>query len=184
MKTFPVFLLLTVLVEIVGWQTALHKQKNISIWVYNFFVIVSFDYYLFILKNFIRSLKAKKIILYSLWIYPVVALIDIFFIQLNEFHSFTFALGCLLIVSVCIYYYFELFRQPQFVNLLHEQAFWITSGLLFFHCCTFAFFSLMNSLYKATKLLQNLNDILKVVLFLFYLMFAIGFLCRLKLRKT
>jgi hypothetical protein len=178
MKTFPVFLLLTVIVEIVGWQ--LPRQRQTRIWVYNFYVIISFDYYLWILKNFIVKPKAKKLIFYSLWGYPILALIDIFFIQLNEFHSFTFALGCLLVVSACIYYYLELFRRPQSIDLIREQAFWITCGLLFFHCCTFAFFSLMNSLFKSSNILPTLNAILKVILFFFYTLFTIGFLCRIR----
>ena len=183
MKSFPVFLLLTVLVEIAGWQTSIHKQRSLNIWIYNFFVIINFDYYLYILRSFIHSSRVKRIIVYAIWSYPVLALIDIFFIQVNEFHSFTFALGCLLIVSACIYYYLELFREPKSIDLLHEQAFWITAGLLFFYSCTFAYFSLINSLFKAHKIFRALNSVLMVVLFLFYLLFSIAFLCRLKIRK-
>jgi hypothetical protein len=183
MKSFPVFLLLTVLVETAGWQTSTHRQRSLNIWIYNFYVIISFDYYLYILKNFIHSSRIKKIIGYLLWFYPALALIDIFFIQVHEFHSFTFALGCLLIVSACIYYYLELFREPKSIDLLHEQAFWITTGLLFFYCCTFAFFSLINSLFKAYKIFHALNGVLRVVLFFFYLLFTIAFLCRLKITK-
>jgi hypothetical protein len=184
MKSFPFFLLLTLLVEIIGWQMAKVRARTPSIWLYNFFVIVTFDYYLFILKNFIRNTRVKKITAYFIWVYPVIALVDIFFIQKNEFHSFTFAFGCLLIVAGCIYYYLELFRAPKFVNLLREPPFWITAGLLFFFCCTFFFFSLINILFKDSKVLHNANLILRVVLFLFYLLLTVGFLCRMKFKKA
>src|SRR4051812_45066832 len=74
MKSFPVFLLLTVIVEIVGWQLPKHRQTRI--WLYNFFIIINFDYYLYILRNFIHNQKIKKIISYSLLGYPILALVD------------------------------------------------------------------------------------------------------------
>lgn len=181
MKSFPPFLLLTVVVEIIG--SRLHDRQT-NIWLYNFFIIFEFVFYLYVLKNFVYSLKAKKIILYSIVAYPIIALVNIFFGQNYEFNSITFALGCLLVVSACIYYFFELFRRPQSVNLLREHAFWITSGLLFFHSCTFAHFSLLNFLFKGSPaILQNLNHVLKIILFLFYLLFTIAFLCRIEIPK-
>jgi len=184
MKTFPFFLLLTLVIEFVGWQMQTVKAREKSIWLYNFFVIVIFDYYLFILKNFIRNIKVRQVISFFLCMYPVIAIVDIFYIQKHEFHSFTYAFGCVLVVAGCIYYYLELFRAPKFVNLIREPAFWITAGLLFFHCCTFFFFSLINMLFKDSKFLLSANTILKFVLFLFYLLFTIGFLCRLTFSRN
>jgi hypothetical protein len=183
MKFFPVYLLITIVVEVVGWQ--IHNNRQAVVWLYNFFIIFNFDFYLYILKNFIHSIKARKAILYCIVAYPMLALANILFGQVNAFNSVTYALGCLLVVSACIYYFFELFRRPQSVNLLREHAFWITSGLLFFHCCTFAHFSLLNFLFKGSPtLFKNLNDVLKVIIFLLYLLFTIAFLCRMRFRKS
>jgi hypothetical protein len=182
MKSFPVFLLLTVIVEIVASKL---NNRQANIWLYNFYIIINFVFYLYILRNFIHSLKARKIILYCIVTYSILALANILFGQNHEFNSITFALGCLLVVSACIYYFFELFRRPQSVNLPREHAFWITSGLLFFYCCTFAHFSLMNFLFKGSPtILQNLREVLKIILFLFYLLITIAFLCRIRVRKS
>ncbi len=59
------------------------------------------------------------------------ALLNIYFVQVNVFPPTTYSLGCLLIVGICIYYFYELFHLPSSVNLLREPAFWICTGLLF-----------------------------------------------------
>lgn len=182
MKFFPVFLLFTIVVEITGWKIT---DRQANIWLYNFFIIINFDFYLYILKNFIHSLKTRKVILYCMGIYPILALANILFGQNNAFNSVTYSIGCLFVVSASIYYFFELFRRPQFVNLIREHAFWITSGLLFFYCCTFGYFSLANFLFRGSPIiLQNLREVLKIILFLFYSLFTIAFLCRIRIKRS
>jgi len=183
MKSFPPFLLLTVVVEVIGWRFAKHRQTILG--VYDIFAVVTSTFYLYILKKFIHNLKVRTIIQRVIWVYLVIAaLTNIYFIQIHRFNFLSFALGCLIIVTVCIYYFFELFQLPQSINLLRDQAFWITSGLLFFHCCSFMFISLTNFVAKlSATIFKNLNYILQIIIVLFYIMFTIGFLCRLKIRK-
>jgi hypothetical protein len=182
MKSFPFFLLVTVAVELIGWRIA--KNRQILLWMYNIFAVVTFDFYLFILWNFINNRIVKRVILHSIWIYAILALTNLFFIQINAFNSITFAFGCLIIVAFCIYYFFELFQLSRSINLLKEQAFWISSGLLFFHCCSFMLFSLTNLLNKSSAaILDNLQYLLDLILIMFYLLFTIAFLCRLDLKK-
>jgi hypothetical protein len=181
MKTLPVFLFMIVVVEILGWKWV---KGQANIWLYNFFIVIQFEYYLYILRNFIYKEKAKKVILYIILAYPILSLANIFFGQNYQFNSITYALGCLLVVSACVYYFYELFRLPKSVNLIREHAFWITTALLFFHCCTFAHFSLLNFLLQGSPALyRRLGAILLVMLFLFYLLITIGVLCRIIIRK-
>lgn len=181
MKTFPFFLFMIVVVELIGWKIA---RGQANIWLYNVFIIIEFEYYLYILGNFIYNRKAKKTILYVILSYPILAIVNIFFGQNNQFNSISYALGCLLVVSASIYYFYELFRLPKSVNLIREHAFWLTSAILFFHCCTFAHFSLMNFILQGSPaLFQSLSAIFVVILFLFYLLITIGVLCRIKIRK-
>jgi hypothetical protein len=182
MKSFPFCLLATVAVELIGWRIA--KSRVVVLWLYNSFALVISDYYLFLLWNFINNTKVKRVIGHSIWIYMILGLINLFFIQVNTFNSITFAIGCLLIVAFCIYYFFELFELPKSINLVREQAFWITSGLLFFHCCSFMLFSLTNLLSKSSAgILKNLQYRLDMILIMFYLLFTIASLCRLHLSK-
>ena len=86
----------------------------------------------------------KKVIRIIMILYALIAIINIIFIQkMKAFHTVTYAFGCLLIVAVCIYYFFELFKIPKSVKLKNNPAFWICSGLLFFYCCGFPLFGLI-----------------------------------------
>lgn len=183
MKLFPVFIFVTIVVEIIGGMLMDRGIPNVLL--YNLFFTVEFVFYLFILRNFVHSRKVKKLIFYISLVYPVLALINIFFIQVNTFESITYSLGCLLIVGVCVYYFLELFQLPHSVNLKREPAFWICSGLLFFYCCSFPLFGLNNYLLSTSGvILQNLTSILSVINILLYSLFTIAFLCRVKFRKA
>jgi hypothetical protein len=184
LKLFPLFLLLTGIVIIIA--TYLTAQNGNNTILYNFFTSFEFCFYFFILYRIIRKPLAKRIILCILLIYPLVDLINIFFIQkLNIFHTMTYALGCLLIVTICIYYFFELFQLSHSINLARQPAFWICSGLLFFYACSFPIFGLANFLrslpYVILKNLRTIVDLLNIFL---YSSFTIAFLCRLRTRKS
>lgn len=182
-RSFPFCLLLMVTVELIGWRLA--GNRKTVLWLYNIFTVINSDYYLFLLWNFIKNRRVKSIIKYSSWIYTLLALANFLFIQVNAFNSMTFALACLIIVASCIYYFLELFQLPTSINLVREQAFWITSGLLFFHCCSFALFSLTNVLSKLKPaVLKSLHSLLDMILIMFYLLFTIACLCRIELKKN
>jgi hypothetical protein len=184
LRIFPLFLLLNASVETVADYLAFHGKHNIFL--LNPFTVTAFCFYLFVLRQIIRNSKARKIILHLLWIYPVLALGNIFFIQKpTVFHTMTYSLGCLLVVAVCIYYFLELFQLAITVNLLRQPAFWICSGLLFYFTCTFPIYGFNSLLEKASlTTIQNLmiiSDFLNVFL---YSSFTIAFLCRFRIRKS
>jgi hypothetical protein len=185
MKTFPFFMLITLIVEITGWLFMEYKidKSNITL-LYNVFTAFEFEYYLLIIRFTVFNKKAKRIVSWLVAVYPFLVLIDMLFVQPDAFHTITYSLGCLLVVAACIYYFFEIFQSTLSVNLLKEPAFWICSGLLFFYCCTFPLIGLWNQLKGLPAIiLNNLNAILQILNVLLYSLFSIAFLCRLKLRK-
>ena len=126
----------------------------------------------------------KKIIRITILFYAITATTNIVFIQkMKTFHTVTYSLGCLLIVVFCIYYFLELFRLPKSVKLKNNPAFWICTGLLFFYCCGFPLYGLMNYWIGISKLiLQNFSNIVTILNIFLYTLFAIAFLC-IKTRK-
>ncbi|WP_315818388.1 hypothetical protein [Paraflavitalea speifideaquila] len=130
LKLFSPYLLFTLTVEIISWRMNQAREDNSSLTIY--FSAFEFEFYLFALYNFIRTSRMKKIVLSMVILYPVLALVNIHFIQVNDFPSISYSLGCLMIVGVCIYYFYELFHLPSSVNLIREPAFWICTGLMFF----------------------------------------------------
>lgn len=183
LKLFPIFLFIAFTVEIIGWQLSIQGADNVLL--FSIFTAFEFEFYLYILKCIIQSDRMKRTINYLLIIYPVLVLLNCSFVQVNTFHSITYSVGCLLIVAVAIFYFFELFKLPKSLNLLREPAFWICSGLLFFYCCSFPLFGLLNYLYGVSSvIMRNIGTILMLLNVLLYSLFTIAFLCRITLRKA
>ena len=182
LKTFPFFLLVTIIIEIVG--KILAKAKVDVTQMYNVFTSFEFIFYFYILGSIIYNVKAKKILLVLIAVYPVLVLVNMIFFQKNTFHTTTYSLGCLLIVAACIYYFLELFQSTHSVNLIREPAFWICSGLLFFYTCSFPMVGLWNHLPGLPRIiLKNLNTVMQFLNVLLYSLFSIAFLCRIGIQK-
>jgi len=184
LKLFPPFLLITLLVECAS-MFGMVKGKAIFA-MYNFFSILEFSFYFFLLREIIKSVLIKRIVRFIIWLYALLALGNLIFIQkIYGFPSLTYAFGCLLIVAICIYYFFELFQLSHSVTLVRQPAFWICSGLLFFYCCSFPIFAPMN-LTKALPpfIFRNFGAIINLLNVLLYSSFTIAFLCRLRTRNS
>ena len=177
LKLFPPFLLATILVEIWGLYLGSIGKNNLTL--YNFFTAFEFCFYLWVISFIINQKKVKGIIRVTVILYVFAAVSNILFIQkMKTFHTVTYSLGCLLIVSFCIYYFFELFRLPKSVKLKNNPAFWICSGLLFFYCCGFPLYGLINYWSDISKLiLKNFDKILTILNIFLYSLFTIAFLC-------
>ena len=181
LKAFLFFLLVTMGVEIAGGT--LSEKKINTILLYNIFTSFEFVFYLWVIRDVISNLIAKRVVVIVMYIYPILAFFEIW-VKPDAFHAVTDAIGCLLIVIACIYYFLELFQLSHSVNLLKEPAFWICSGLLFFYSCTFPIYGAANFIIQLPNVIvKNLAAVLDVMNILLYSSFAIAFLCRLKVRK-
>lgn len=177
LKFFPPFLFLTLIAEVYSsWLWAAGKN-NVSI--YNFFSTFEFCFYLVMISLIISNQKMKNIIRITCVLYALLAIGNILFIQkMKTFHTTTYAVGCLLIVGFCIYYFLELFRLPKAGKLEYNPAFWICTALLFFYCCGFPLYALINQWEGISKLvLENLTRIFILLNIFLYSLFTIGFLC-------
>lgn len=177
LKLFPPFLFATLIAEISGSYLWSVGKNNLSL--YNFFTAFEFCFYLWIISLVINNIRAKKIIRIVSVFYALSAIANILFIQkMKTFHTVTYSFGCLLVVAFCIYYFFELFRIPKSIKLKNNPAFWICSGLLFFYCCGFPLYGLINYWSGISTLITNSFDHIVTILNIFlYSLFTIAFLC-------
>ncbi|MBS1601713.1 MAG: hypothetical protein JST42_03520 [Bacteroidetes bacterium] len=183
LKYFSIFLLFNSLLEAYLNIQAWNSLNTVFINNIETLLVISFE--LFLLRDIIRRPGAKKVLTYILLGYPVFGLINILFIQVGVFHTFSYCLGCLLIVSACIYYFWELFQLKHSVDLVHQPAFWICSGLLFFYSCTFPLYGLAKLMLALPRIiLENLFIIFVFLNIFLYLSFTIAFLCRLRTRRS
>jgi|SRR6186713_272685 len=185
LRLFPLFLALTILVEIVAFRLV-NRKGGTNTALYNFFGVVEFLFYLFVLHEVIHNKRAKRVIFCVSLAYLAWVSINFIFIQkINTFHTMDYAIGCLLIAAVCIYYFYELFQLSHSVNLVRQPAFWICSGLLFFYTCSFPLYGFLNFIkFAPTVIIRNLATILNILNVLLYSSFTIAFLCMIRIRKS
>lgn len=171
------FLFVTLVLETYNSYLASENRNNLAF--YNFFSVFEFVFYLFLLSKIIRSRSMKKIIGATAVLYTGGAVINIVYIQgINVFHTTSYAAGCLMLVAFCIFYFYEVFRMPARGNLVGNPAFWICTALLFFYCCGFPLYGLVNYWSRSWVLMAKSFDKLTNLLnIFFYSLFTIAFLC-------
>jgi len=184
LQYFSVFLFFNCLMDTATNISAMNHVNNIFF--NNLTQMFVMAFHLYLLRVIVRGTKAKKIFLYFLLLYLLLSLLNFFLVQKTAvFNTITSSFGSLLIVSGCIYYFWELFQQRFFVNLVRQPAFWIASGLLFYYAVSFPLQSMLNFIHDLSyTTLQNLFTIFILLNIFLYLSFTIAFLCRLKTRKS
>ena len=184
LKLFPVFLLLSNIVQNIGSFLAVHNEANVFL--YNIYSVIEFTFYFFILSQIIRDTKMKKIIFYVLWIYPLFAILNVFVIRgTPSFHSIAYASGSLMVVGFCVFYFYELFQFPHSNSLLRDPAFWICTAIVFNNCLTFPLASFAIFIHNPSRfIVQNVVIIQNIINIFSYLLLTIAFLCRIRIKKS
>jgi hypothetical protein len=180
---FSFFLFLTIAVEYVGSAMSAHNRNNVTL--YNLFTVFEFTFYLFFYRTLFANPAMKKIITGVIILYIGFALLNILFIQGRSiFQSYTYILGCTMMVAFSIFYFYFLFRFPETTSLTKNSFFWIVAGLMFYYTCTFSLYGLENFITSKiryyNKMLLFISDLLNALL---YTLFSIGFLCKINFRK-
>ena len=184
LQALPVYLLVTFVVELIGqWM---NNEGRATVTLYNIFVTIEFIFYFWMLQYVIRNRSVKRILRNSLWLYPIVVILNKLFLQKGpQFHTLTVSLGCLLIVIAAITYFFELFQFEKPVDLIREPSFWICSGLLFYYACIFPLYALINFFRSPSDLVIKIIDSILAIMNIFlYSSFIIAALCRIKITKS
>lgn len=182
LRLFPWFLVLTAVG--VGSISYLSYRGMHNLVVFNLLTIFQVSFYFFVLYRLLNNRIAKKAALYLIFLYPLAAAYDLLFVQKGNFHSITYSLGGLLVVTLCVFYFLELFQRQQAGNLLRRPDFWICSGLLVYFTCTFPIYGLLNFLIRTSPfILKNIGNLFTLLDILLFTSFAIAFLCRLRTRK-
>lgn len=181
---FPFFLLFTLVVEIVAWRLSERGQPNADM--YNFSSVAATTYYMYLMLHVIYSKKARRIIWVMMILYDIISLSNIFFVQkMATFHTMTYSLGCLKIVVISMYYFFELFQLPRAIDLKKEPVFWIVAGLLFYYICTLPILGALYFLFTFPDVISSsIEQIITILNVLLYSLFTIGLLCRVSFRRS
>jgi hypothetical protein len=174
LRIFPPFLFGSLVVEVVGSYFSSIGRNNVIL--YDVFSTIEFCFYLWIISILITDSRVKLIARLTIPVYVIITTLNVLYFQGPRiFHTATYSLGCLLIVIFCIYYFYELFRNPKSVKLNNSPEFWICSGLLFFYCCGFPLYGFLN--YWGEFIRTNFILIFTILNIFLYSLFTIAFLC-------
>jgi hypothetical protein len=183
LKLFPVYLFFGLVVSVVAEYLQFHGRYNTG--VANLWGIFEFCFYFFVIWGIIVNVKIKRFILLVIFLFPVFALINLYFQKQAGFNPVNFTVGSLITVSFCIYYFVELFQRADSQSLTRLPAFWITTAILFTVVLTFPFFSFISFMTKMPELVyKNIVAIFYVINILTSTLYSIGFLCRIRIRKS
>jgi hypothetical protein len=159
----------------------------------NIWSIVEFSFYFFVLREIVVNMSVKKSIFYIIIVYAIFAFINLFYFQHNDlFNPVNFTIGTIITVVLCIYYFFELFQKTEAQTLTRLPSFWIVSAILFNVVLIFPIFALisfMDQLSKANQktsmiVFNNIVAIFNIISVLTYILYSIGFICRIRISKS
>jgi hypothetical protein len=183
LNTFIIYILVTIAVEMMAWWYNIHNKHNLM--VYNFYGIINFTYLIFLLRSFMANKRMINVMGVLMVIYPILALINLFFIQgLDTFNTYTFLSGCIIVVTASVCYFYERIKYPGPHSLLKDPTFWVSTGLLFFYTCSPPLTGVLNAIslmpFYNYKTLYIINLMVNIIL---YLLFSISFICNLIFRR-
>lgn len=180
LQAFIPFLLVIVLFEwgtLQGWFT-INKS---NLWSVNIITLIEFVFFAFFLHSILSRLSNKKKIVWIMGLILILSVVNIVFVQgLWRFHSYTYLLGAITIITFCCIYFSELMDQDLgAVSIALYPFFWICTGLLFFYLGQFLFFAFFEymaykkdySYYSLFKVISNVSNVI------LYSCLSIGFLC-------
>jgi hypothetical protein len=184
LNSFIIYILVTIIVEVAAWWYSIHNKRNLIF--YNLYAIINFTYLIFLLRSFMTNVRMVNVMGVLMIVYPVLTLINLFLIQgINTiFNTYTFLLGCIIVVTASICYFYERIKYPGPNSLLKEPAFWVSTGLLFFYTCSPPLTGVLNAIslmpFYNLKTLYFINLMVNIIL---YLLFSISFICNLIFRR-
>src|ERR1700761_6349569 len=132
-RSLQLYLLLVVAVESIcyymAWIARQHNQ-----WVYNLFLPFEYGYGIWILSRSIY-IKNLKIITAICGLIVFGSYIQQFISQggITVFFDRTDTIGSVIMIGLCMIYYYTLFQQDEYVDLMRDALFWFITGYFIFY---------------------------------------------------
>ncbi len=137
-KNSKVFKLLIKLIAITFFteMTAILIVKYLPTNSYVFQIFTPLEYYFYtkIFSAFIKAEKLKKLISLSFYIFLIISLLNIIFLQpLSTSNTNTIILECYLIVVMSLLLFIDIRNNLEYHNILKEEVFWFNSAVFIFY---------------------------------------------------
>ncbi|MDB5090243.1 MAG: hypothetical protein JWR09_4237 [Mucilaginibacter sp.] len=173
-STFGITVKLYLLSVVALESVCRYVYKSDNNWLYNLDMPIEFTFGIWIVSKVV-FLKRKKIIMQlCLGLFFSVYLLSWILKGNNsEFFKIAGLLGSVIIICLCIYYYFTLFHKEEYVNLLTDPAFLFISGYFLFYTTSIGLVIYADQLDKLMITIQVplsylLNDIINLIFYGFW----------------
>jgi hypothetical protein len=127
------YLLLVVINETFCYYLAWILKTNNQLY-YNLFTPVEFIFAIWIISKIIISHNFRYVfgISYAVFFFSFIAEWSVKR-TLTVYFDKADTIGSVIVICLCIYYYYGLFEQDAYVNLLNDPSFWFVSGYFLFY---------------------------------------------------
>jgi hypothetical protein len=178
-RIFPVYLFIITCCEFAGWYMNGHGIKGAKA-MYSYFVVpleflfMYFLYYKNLPKHFHKTVFALSLIYILFWG------AELIFVQHTKWiwFSMSYSVGSIIMLILGIIYFLQLLKSEKLLTYKKQIFFWVNLGLMLFYVGTFPFYATMSVLYnEAPNLYAFLYWMSKILDYVMYIFFIIGFLC-------
>ncbi len=115
--------------------------------VYDIFTVIEFGLFSLFFSYIVKEHGVKRTITSIFIVFAIFSIIDYFFLRKDEsFNSTTAAVAQVLMISMCIYYFYYQLKQPDTYLIYNTQNFWIIIAFLIYVSGTFFLYLLAENM--------------------------------------
>ena len=129
-RIFQGYLLIVICVETFSYIGLRSRFITSNQWLYNIFLPVHGLFYFYVFSKIIHLKSVKTAFVVSCAIFMLSMLSEGLFQGFDRYFFRSYIALCVLCVGYCIMYYYSLFQQKEYSDLLKEPAFWFAAGSL------------------------------------------------------
>jgi len=173
LRWFPLFLLFISCVEFTAWY--IRKRLHLpNAWIFNVSIVFEYGFYFYLFYKYLTNRIYKKLILISLLLLVGTSIYINLVEDFAEFHSQPLLIGNFSIVILCCLYFFQIIQSEDYINLVREPLFWISSGLFLFNlgellCSSLSILYDVKNQLIAGELIKKINNNLILLLYPSYI---------------
>jgi hypothetical protein len=178
-SSFKWFMLLTVVVETVGYVLLVSDIVNHGM--YNIYLPLETFFKFYILYLLCRDyFKVSYIVVPFLLLFSAIWIYDSVITDFTKYGVRSNSVASLGILVICCAYFYFFLKKEEYVNIYEHPPFWIITGLFFFNLggmAVFVFFDYLASIYLKQHI--PIRFIIFTLLnFMLYGCWSYSFLCR------
>lgn len=161
-------LLVSLLCDTIAYFLA--SRSHNTHWLGNIYLIVQFSLLAWMFRHHFRNKKWNDIIVIAFIFFFTINLV--FFQGPWKFNSISNVIAGLILISMCLYYFYRLLNDLPTIHIQHLPMLWISFGVLTYYGGNFYLFLVKNYLsygetgsHKLMWIFHNLLNIVKNILF-------------------